>query len=77
MSESRLPLLKPEELIRALEKLRFRRTRKSRGGHLRYCHADGRKTSIPIHKGETISRGLLRKILRDVDIAVEELRELM
>ena len=77
MTNSKIPILKPDELIRALEKLGFRRTRKSRRGHLRYCHPDGRRTSIPVHKGKTISRGLLRKILRDVDITVAELRELI
>lgn len=71
---SKLPILKPSKLTKALEKLGFVRTRKSKGGHLRYCHPDGRKTTIPMHKGRDIGRGLLRKILKDVDISVEELK---
>jgi len=76
MIDGKLPILNSEELIRSLEKLGFKQTRKSRGGHLRYSHPDGRKTSVPVHKGKTISRGLLRKILRDMDITVEELHKL-
>ena len=77
MSNGKLPVLKPEELIRALEKLGFSCTRKSKGSHFRYKHSDGRRTTVPIHKGKDISRGLLRKILRDVDISVDELKKLL
>jgi predicted RNA binding protein YcfA (HicA-like mRNA interferase family) len=77
MSGSKLPILKPEELIKLLEKIGFSCTRKSKGSHFRYKHPDGRKTTVPVHKGKDISRGLLRKILRDVDISVEELNKLL
>ena len=77
MSDEKLPILKPEELIKALEKKGFFCARKSRGSHFRYKHSDGRKTTVPVHKGKDISRGLSRKILRDVDISVEELKRLL
>ena len=77
MTQSKLPILKPDQLIRAIEKLGFSRTRKSKSGHLRYCHPDGRRTTVPVHKGKTIGRGLLRKIMRDVDTSVEELEDLL
>jgi len=38
---------------------------------------NGRNTIVPVHKGKDISRGLLRKILRDVDISIEELKKLL
>lgn len=75
MSEGRLPVLRPEEVVKALERLGFRCTRKSRGSHHRYVHADGRKTTVPLHPGKTIGRGLLRKILNDIGIDVDELRK--
>ena len=75
MSNGKLPILKPVELVRAVEKMGFIRTKKSGGGHLRYVHNDGRRTSIPMHKGKDISRGLLRKILRDVNVSINELKE--
>ena len=74
MSE-KLPLLRPDELIKVLESLGFVHTRSSPGSHRRYCHADGRKTTVPVHKGKTIGRGLLRKILRDIKITPDELRK--
>ena len=77
MSDEKLPILKPEELIKALEKMGFFCSRRSKGSHFRYRHADGRKTTVPVHKGKDIGRGLLRKILRDVDISVEELKKLL
>ena len=73
MTEGRLPVLRSQEVIRALEKLGFTCTRKSKGSHRRFVHPDGRKTTVPVHKGATIGRGLLRKILRDVGVSVEEL----
>jgi predicted RNA binding protein YcfA (HicA-like mRNA interferase family) len=74
MSDRQLPLLRPAQLTRALEKMGFIVTRRSRGSHLRYAHPDGRKTTVPMHEGKTIGRGLLRKILRDVQITPEELK---
>ena len=77
MSDLTLPIVRAADLIKALEKLGFRCTRKSKGSHFRYVHPDGRKTTVPVHKGKDIGRGLLRKILRDVDITADELRGLL
>jgi predicted RNA binding protein YcfA (HicA-like mRNA interferase family) len=77
MNDFKLPIIRPGELIRALEKLGFLCTKKSKGSHFRYKHADGRKTTVPVHKGKDISRGLLRKILKDIDITVGELKKLL
>jgi predicted RNA binding protein YcfA (HicA-like mRNA interferase family) len=77
VSDLKLPIVRAADLIKTLEKLGFTCTRKSKGSHFRYVHPDGRKTTVPVHKGKDISRGLLRKILRDVDITTEELRRLL
>ena len=45
MSISKLPILKPEEVIRALERLGFKCTKKSKGSHFRYKHPGGRRTT--------------------------------
>ena len=73
MSE-KLPAISADALIRVLEQAGFVNTRKSGGSHWRFCHPDGRKTTIPVHAGKTIGKGLLRRILRDVGISVEALR---
>ena len=77
MSDLKLPIVKAADLIKALEKLEFTCTRKSKGSYFRYVHPDGRKTTVPVHKGKDIGRGLLRKILRDVDTTADELKRLL
>jgi predicted RNA binding protein YcfA (HicA-like mRNA interferase family) len=72
---SSLPILKPRELIRALERMGFQLARKSKGAHWQFAHPDGRRTTVPVHKGRDIGPGLLRKILRDIEVDVEELQE--
>ena len=75
MSEKDLPHIKSRELIRALEKLGFRLLRKSKGSHWQFEHSDGRRTTVPVHKGKDIGPGLMRKILRDIEVEVDELRK--
>jgi len=69
---TRLPRLKGKELIRILEKLGFEVVR-SRGSHFLLRHADGRTTTVPVHAGEVLGPGLLRSILRDVELGVDDL----
>lgn len=66
-----MPKLSPiraRQLISILEKEGFQLVRQ-RGSHLRLEHPDGRKTSVPVHSGERVGVGLLRKILRDANIS--------
>ena len=69
---SRLPRLKGKELIRLLEKAGFEVLR-TRGSHVFLKHRDGRVTTVPLHSGETLGPGLLRSILRDVELSPEDL----
>lgn len=71
---SKPPVLKPRELIKALEKLGFVNTRR-RGSHFFFKHLDGRTTVVPMHQGKTIGLGLMRGILADVKMSVEELEK--
>jgi predicted RNA binding protein YcfA (HicA-like mRNA interferase family) len=75
VSPSELPILKPRELIRALERMGFRLLRKSSGSHRQFEHPDGRRTTVPVHKGRDIGPGLLRKILRDIELTPEDLHD--
>jgi predicted RNA binding protein YcfA (HicA-like mRNA interferase family) len=75
VSSSDLPILKPRELIRALQRMGFYLLRKSKGSHRQFEHADGRRTTVPVHKGRDIGPGLLRKILRDIEMDVDELQD--
>lgn len=63
--------LKPDELIRALEKIGFQRIRQS-GSHAVYRHPDGRWATVPIHKSKEIAKGLVHKILKDAQLTWDE-----
>jgi predicted RNA binding protein YcfA (HicA-like mRNA interferase family) len=62
--------IKPKKLVKILLGLGFIE-RDAEGSHVFFCHADGRTTVIPIHARE-ISRGLLRKVLHDIQLSVQE-----
>ena len=66
------PILKPSEVSRILERLGFVNVRQ-RGSHIQYRHADGRCTTVPMHKGRDIAAPILRQIARDIDLTVDEL----
>jgi len=67
----RLPMLKARDLLRVLNELGFYEIRQA-GSHRMFKHNDGRFTMVPVHGGEDIGRGLLRTILREIDITPEE-----
>lgn len=73
---TRLPRIKGKELIRALERAGFTIDR-TRGSHVFLKHPDGRATAVPVHSGETLGPGLLRAILRDVEMTAQDLSELL
>ena len=70
-----LPMLKARELIHVLERMGFTLLRKSKGSHWQFEHPDGRRVTVPVHRGRDIGPGLLRKILRDAEIEPEDLRK--
>lgn len=73
-----MPKLSPinsSRLIKILSKLGFVNIRQ-KGSHARLEHPDGRKTSIPVHSGENVGVGLLRKILRDTNLTPEQFNKL-
>ena len=69
---TRLPVLKGDQIVRALERHGFLVTRQ-RGSHVRLVHPDGRVVTVPIHAGQDVGRGLLQKILRDAELRAEDL----
>ncbi|MFB0515046.1 MAG: type II toxin-antitoxin system HicA family toxin [Candidatus Neomarinimicrobiota bacterium] len=70
---SRLPGVTGKQLVATLKRLGFEVVR-TRGSHYYLRHPDGRATVVPVHRGETIRRGLMAKILRDTEITREELQ---
>jgi predicted RNA binding protein YcfA (HicA-like mRNA interferase family) len=45
---------------------------RQKGSHVFYRHADGRTTTLPNHPGRDISPSLLRKVLGDLSVSVDE-----
>ncbi|MEK7672777.1 MAG: type II toxin-antitoxin system HicA family toxin [Patescibacteria group bacterium] len=66
--------IKPKKLIKMLQTLGFSQ-RDAEGSHVFFRHSDGRTTVIPIHNRD-LSKGLLRKILNDIQLSVEEYEKL-
>ena len=73
---SRAPRVTGRDLISALAKAGFRDVR-VKGSHHFLRHEDGRATVVPAHSGEVIGPGLLHKILRDCQVTVDQLTDLL
>jgi len=44
---------------------------RQKGSHRFYRHADGRTTIVPMHSTD-LDRTLVRKILKDIDMSIED-----
>jgi predicted RNA binding protein YcfA (HicA-like mRNA interferase family) len=73
---SRLPSVSAEKVIKALHKAGFVSVRQ-RGSHVYLAHPDGRATVVPMHRGESIGRGLLRQIISDAKMERDEFLRLL
>lgn len=72
----RLPLLEAKELIKILNKAGFEAIRQ-RGSHIYLKHKDGRCTVMPVHSGREIGRGLLKRILNEIEMSREDFIKLL
>jgi predicted RNA binding protein YcfA (HicA-like mRNA interferase family) len=74
---AQLPALRSTQVVRALLRAGFVRDRQ-RGSHLVLFHPDRRaRTVVPIHARKTINKPLLRAIIHDAGMPVEEFLELV
>jgi len=69
---SKLPLVTGNQIIKSLQRHGFLVLR-IKGSHHFLQHPDGRCTVVPIHRAESIGRGLFAQILRDCDLSFEDL----
>ena len=63
---AQLPVLSGREIVRALGKLGYYLSRQ-RGSHIRLAHKSRRPVTVPDYG--PVSKGLLRKILRDAELS--------
>ncbi len=71
---SRLRIIDARKMEKLLFKLGFERVRQ-KGSHVFYRHPDGRTTSVPHHPGRDLARPLIKEILREIELSVEEYDE--
>jgi len=67
---SKLKIITSSQMHKLLEEERFIGIRQ-KGSHRFYKHADGRTTVVPMHSSD-LDRSLIRKILKDIDMSIDE-----
>ena len=74
----RLPALTAAEVIRALRKIGFEVTR-IKGSHhvIRHREDPIHGTVVPVHAGRDLKRTLLRKIISDAGLTIDEFKALL
>ena len=73
---SRLRLVPYDILEKLAKRLGFRWVRRV-GSHNSFRHVDGRTIVIPDHGSHVIVRPLLRKIIRDLGLSVDDYNRLL
>ena len=74
---SRLPVVSREKAVKCFEKMGYVIVRQ-KGSHIRMWHkSDRSKKPLTIPKHKVLGKGLLRKLLRDAEISIEEFRVLL
>ena len=66
-----IPVLKSKEVAVILEKLGFQVIRQKKS-HKQFRHPNGRGTTVPFHSGRDISPILLKQIIKDIGLTVDE-----
>ena len=56
--------------------LGFKKIRQ-KGSHAFYKHNNGKVTTVPHHAGQDLSRPLIRTILRDINLTIEDFNKIL
>ena len=74
---SKLPALTARKVVRALKRAGFVEDRQ-RGSHLILIHPESKaRTVVPVHPGRTIKAPLLRAIVRDANLSIDQFIKLL
>lgn len=71
-----LPRVTASQVIRAMQKRGFTLSRQS-GSHGIYHNSEGRRITVPQHPGKILHPKLLKAILEDAGLTVEQFVELL
>jgi len=72
----RLPRVTALQVIRVLEKIGFGLAHQS-GSHRIYKNAMGKRVTVPFHAGKVLHPKVLKSILADAELTVEEFAQLL
>ncbi len=72
----KLPRLTARQIITVLEKKGFALARQS-GSHRIFRDAAGRRVTVPFHASKILHPKVVRSILRDAELTVDELENLL
>jgi predicted RNA binding protein YcfA (HicA-like mRNA interferase family) len=72
----RLPRISAAVAIRVLEKAGFFLVRQS-GSHKIFKNKEGHRVTVPYHSGKVLHPKVVKSILEDADLTLDEFKELM
>jgi predicted RNA binding protein YcfA (HicA-like mRNA interferase family) len=72
----KLPRLTARQITTVLERVGFSLSRQS-GSHMIYRNAAGKRATVPFHASKVLHPKVLKSILRDADLSLEELQRLL
>jgi predicted RNA binding protein YcfA (HicA-like mRNA interferase family) len=72
----KLPRITASEAIKALKRAGFFLARQS-GSHKIFKNRNGKRVTVPFHRGKNIHFKVLNCILRDANLSVEKFKELL
>jgi len=72
----RSPRVTAADVIRVLERLGFQLVRQS-GSHKIYRNESGKRVTVPYHTGKILHPKILKSILRDADLTVDEFKKML
>ena len=70
----KLPRLTARQIITVLEKAGFSLTRQS-GSHMIYKNAAGKRATVPFHASKILHPKVLKSIMRDADLTLDDLKD--
>ena len=73
---SRLPRVTAREIRGVLERIGFSLTRQS-GSHQIFKNVAGKRATVPYHASRILHPKVLKSILQDADLSVEDLEKLL
>ena len=71
-----LPVISGDEAVRAFERLGYERVRQ-RGSHIRLMSDESGREPLTVPRKKELKRGMLRALIRDAGISVEDFMELL